>query len=67
MHTSNAGIYQSRIDLLAILPTQTHLSKLPRDEILHEYISILYECSHDLKTRRVLEVHGAGALVAVSR
>lgn len=62
---SNTRINKPRVNLPAILPAQTHLRQLPRDEVLNEDVRLGDEFVEDGETLGFLEVDGEGAFVAV--
>jgi hypothetical protein len=65
-HTSNGCVYQSRINPIAVLPPQTHLSKLTGYKIFYEYIRLGNEFMHYFQTFWLLQINGDRPLIPVN-
>ena len=63
----NARVYQSRVDLLAVLPAKPHGRELAGYVVLNEDICLGDELVEDRKPLWLLEVHCYGTFVTVHR
>lgn len=63
--TSDTGIDETWVDFLAVLPTETHGSKLAGDVVFDEDISLGDKFVEDGKAIRILEVDRDRTFIAV--
>ena len=65
--TCNAGVDQAWVNLLAVLPAETHRRQLARDVVLYKDVGLGDQFMQDSETLRLLKVDCDRTLVAIHR